>query len=57
MILTKEAESVWLATIEDPERLLPLLVPYRAEEMEAYPVSIKVNNPAHNSPECVLPLR
>jgi len=58
VILTREAEAVWLdPTIQDPERLLPLLTPYPSEEMEAYPVSTKVNNPVHDTPECVLPLR
>ena len=58
VIVTQEAEAVWLdPTIQDPERLLPLLTPYPSEEMEAYPVSTKVNNPVHDTPECVLPLR
>ncbi len=39
--------------IQDPERLLPLLKPYPSEEMEAYPVSTKVNNPANDGPECI----
>jgi len=52
VILTKEAEKVWLdPMIQDPERLLPLLTPYLAEEMEVYPVSTKVNNPAHDGPK------
>lgn len=37
-------------------RLLPLLKLYPAEEMEAHPVSTKVNNPANNGLECVEPL-
>jgi putative SOS response-associated peptidase YedK len=58
VILTREAEGVWLdPMIQDPERLLPLLVPYPAEDMEAYPVSTTVNNPAHDGPECLIPLR
>jgi putative SOS response-associated peptidase YedK len=49
---------VWLdPTVQDPARLLPLLTPYPAEEMEAYPVSTTVNNPTHDTPECVIPLR
>jgi len=58
VILSKEAESVWLdPTIQDPALLLPLLVPYPAEEMEVYPVSTWVNNPEHDGAECLLPLR
>jgi putative SOS response-associated peptidase YedK len=58
VILTRDAERVWLdPTVQDPARLLPLLVPYPADEMETYPVSTKVNNPAHDGPECVSPAR
>ncbi len=58
VILTREGESVWLdPTIQDPERLLPLLKPYPPHEMEAYPVSTKVNSPTNDGPECVFPLR
>jgi putative SOS response-associated peptidase YedK len=58
VILTREAEAVWLdPTIQDPEGLLPLLGPYPAEEMEAYPVSTQVNNTAHDGQECIQPLR
>ncbi len=38
------------------KRILPLLKPYPAEKMEAYPVSTVVNNPGHGSNKCVLPL-
>ena len=44
-------------TIEDPERLLPLLTQYPAQEMEAYPVSTKVNKPTNDSAACVAPLK
>ncbi len=58
VILPREAEAIWLdPTIQDPARLLPLLTPYPAEEMQCYPVSPWVNNPAHDGPECVFPLR
>ncbi len=57
VILTREAEDIWLdPAIQDPTRLLPLLTPYPAEAMVAYPVSTKVNNPAHDSQECIIPL-
>jgi putative SOS response-associated peptidase YedK len=38
--------------IQDPEVLQPLLRPYPAEEMTAYPVGTVVNNPAHDTPSC-----
>lgn len=54
VILSQEAEAIWLdPAIDNPARLLPLLIPYPAEEMEAYPVSVKVNNPEYDGPECV----
>jgi len=54
VILTREAEAVWLdPTIQDAERLLPLLKPYPSEGMEAYPVSTKVNSPANEGAGCV----
>ena len=42
-------------SIHDAARLLPLLTPYPAEEMEFYPVSAKVNNPGNGEPECTKP--
>ena len=57
VILTRDAEAVWLdPTIQEPAKLLPLLTPYPAQNMEYYPVSTWVNNPAHDSQECVRPL-
>jgi len=57
VILTREAEGLWPdPTIQEPAKLLPLLTPYPAEEMEVYPVSTWVNNPAHDSQECIQPL-
>jgi len=54
VILTREAEIIWLdPAIQDPVWLLPLLKPYLAEEMEVYPVSTLVNNPANDGPECI----
>lgn len=38
-----------------PASLLPLLRPFPAEEMTAYPVSTLVNNPANDRPECIQP--
>jgi putative SOS response-associated peptidase YedK len=47
----------WLdPKIQKPELVQPLLRPYRAEEMTAYPVSAWVNSPRNNSPKCVEPL-
>ena len=58
VILMREAEAVWLdPAIQEPARLLPLLTPYPAQEMEANPVSTKVNNPATDGSACIEPLK
>src|SRR5574337_21046 len=58
VILTQEAEAIWLdPAIQEPTQLLPLLKPYPAEGMELYPVSTRVNSPAHDGPECIKPAR
>jgi len=58
VILTREAEPIWLdPSIEDPGILIPLLKPYPAHEMMAYPVRALVNNPSNDIRECIVPLR
>jgi putative SOS response-associated peptidase YedK len=57
VILSPEAEARWLdPRVEDPAVLLPLLVPYPADVMTAYPVSPLVNSPANEGPQLALPL-
>ncbi|BAY17355.1 hypothetical protein NIES21_31920 [Anabaenopsis circularis NIES-21] len=57
VILAPEDYDLWLDTqVQTPEKLQPLLDPYPAEAMTAYPVSNLVNKPQHNSPECIIPL-
>jgi len=57
VMLPREAEALWLdRTVEDPQVLLPLLVPYPAEVMEAYAVSPLVNSPRNDTPVCIEPL-
>ena len=52
VILRAEDEETWLNPDEtEAERLLPLLQPYAAEEMEAYPVSRMVNSPRNDGPQ------
>jgi putative SOS response-associated peptidase YedK len=56
VILAPEAEAVWLdPQLHDAAHLLPVLVPYPAECMEAYAVSTLVNVPRHNTPACIAP--
>jgi len=57
VILDAQDFDLWLdPAVTKPDRLLPLLKPYPAERMQAYPVSSVVNSPAHESAECVQPV-
>lgn len=61
VILGSSAWPTWLdpeigETPEDRDRLTDLLVPYPAEEMEAYPVSRNVNSPANDDPSLIKPI-
>jgi putative SOS response-associated peptidase YedK len=56
VILPASTWSQWLDPQEnDPTRLSPLLTPYPAAEMQAYPVSSLVNNPINDLPACIQP--
>lgn len=58
VILSKDVEDFWLdSTIEDHRRLVDLLLPYPAEEMEAYAVSPLVNSVKNDSIACIEPAR
>ena len=46
--------DTWLdPAIQHPPDVLPLLVPFEAEKMDAYPVSTVVNSPANDVPDCL----
>lgn len=53
VILPWEAVAAWLAPDTSIDELKSLLLPYPADNMEAYPVSPLVNNPRNNRPECL----
>ena len=54
VILPQSSFDLWLDNVPQPAiRLDNLLVPYGTDDMEAFPVSKKVNNPAHDDAECV----
>jgi putative SOS response-associated peptidase YedK len=56
VILSKNAYAQWLeSSPQHPEQLQPLLRPYPAGELTAYPVSPMVNSPANDRPEIVVP--
>jgi putative SOS response-associated peptidase YedK len=57
VILPPKGYDLWLdPTIEKDKDLHTLLRPYAEEEMESYPVRSVVNNPRHDSPDCIAPL-
>jgi putative SOS response-associated peptidase YedK len=56
VILPESDYSPWLDPKEaDPVSLQKYLKPYPAEAMVAFPVSRRVNDPANDSVECILP--
>jgi putative SOS response-associated peptidase YedK len=57
VILQPRDYALWLdVDTTDIERLKGILTPYPAEGMDAYPVSRRVNKPAHEGPELIEPL-
>jgi putative SOS response-associated peptidase YedK len=57
VILTREAESIWLdRSVEDEALLKPLLIPYDAKEMEAFPVSSRVNHAKVDAADMIQPI-
>jgi putative SOS response-associated peptidase YedK len=56
-ILDPSDYTTWLdPKTKQPEVLQRLLHTYPPDEMSAYPVTTRVNDPATDSPECVRPL-
>ena len=54
VILPREHYETWLNPKEqEPAALIDVLRPYRASDMEAYPVSRAVNSPKNDSPQCI----
>lgn len=57
VIIPPDRYDLWLDTaVQEIERLTPLIAPYDASQMKATPVSSRVNNPRHESPDCIAPL-
>ena len=54
VVLSAADYALWLdPSVQDAARVECLLHPYPAGEMEAYPVSTRVNSPAHDGPDCL----
>ncbi len=57
-IIPAQERDAWLDPgTKDPRALATLLKPFGEENMEAYEVSTLVNSAAHDSPECIRPLK
>ena len=56
VILAPEDYACWLDADSGEDELLSLLAPYPSEQMEAYPVSTRVNRPANDDSGCVEPV-
>ncbi len=55
VILPASAYDRWLDPDAKPETLQGLLGPYKAKDLEAYPVSTYVNSPKNQGPKCLEP--
>ena len=56
-IISADSREAWLdPEIQNEKRILPLLSPYSAEDMEAYYVSPLVNSPRNDSPDNIRPV-
>ncbi|HZC67317.1 MAG TPA: SOS response-associated peptidase [Nitrospirales bacterium] len=57
VILHSALYDLWVDTaVQQVDRLKPLLVPFPADQMTAYPVNLRVNNPKHDDPLCLEPI-
>jgi putative SOS response-associated peptidase YedK len=57
VILDAAAYARWLdPQVQSPEPLVELMVPVPDDRLTAYPVSSRVNSPAHDDAECTEPL-
>ena len=57
LILDPKEYDQWLdPAVRQAQLLQPLFRPYPPEEMTAYPVSLRVNDPSHDDAGCIEPL-
>ncbi|WP_211745578.1 SOS response-associated peptidase [Paenibacillus sp. Marseille-Q4541] len=58
VMIHPEQEELWLdRTVQRPEAITPLLVPYPAEQMQAYPVSTAVGKVTNDSIDLIAPVK
>lgn len=56
VILKADSYDRWLDPSQPPALLQELLRPYDSDLMTAYPVSLSVNSPRNDTPDCTAPL-
>ena len=56
VILPPDPVDLWLSPTLDPAIAVSLLEPFPSTDMEAIPVSTRVNSPRNDDAECVAPL-
>lgn len=57
VILDSKDYDLWLdPDVRDAGKLCALLGPYHPEDMAAFPVNLRVNNPRNDDPACIEPL-
>ena len=57
VILEQRYFKTWIdRTAQEPAALAPMLRPFSAERMQAYPVNTWVNDARHEDARCVEPL-
>ena len=54
VVLPKDAESDWLTA--DPDTRKRLCQPYPKDDLDAYEISTRVNNPGNDDPQVIEPL-
>lgn len=57
VLLSSSEYDQWLdRDITDPQQLKGIYTPYPADPLQATPISSLINNPRHDSPDCLEPL-
>ncbi len=57
-IIPEELYDAWMnPSLTDFDKVMDMLKPIKSSSMQAHPVSKKVNTLAHNSPECIEPVK
>lgn len=58
VILSPKQFDFWLdPNCQDIEGLMDLMLPYKAKDMSAYAVSLRVNNPKNDTATCIEPMK